>query len=258
MAYMKRSAIITTSWDDGHPLDRRVAELLAKYGLTGTFYIPLQNSRPVMSGAEIRRLSETFEIGAHTVDHVVLTEVSRETAEKQIRESKVKLEDITGKPCEAFCFPKGRFHRSHIGMVSRAGFQCARTVELLSTQFPRFRGQIYLIPTTVQATPQSWTAYIRNCATRLAPRNIVNFVEHGRKRNWSEIGWSMLEDVARHGGVFHLWGHSWEIEGRNQWSQLESVFRQMRELHATVRCVPNSKLMYSQAIGAQEVVSQPN
>ena len=34
---MGRVAYITTSWDDGHPLDFRVAELLAKYGLPGTF-----------------------------------------------------------------------------------------------------------------------------------------------------------------------------------------------------------------------------
>ena len=29
-------AFLTTSWDDGHPHDFRVAELLTKYGLAGT------------------------------------------------------------------------------------------------------------------------------------------------------------------------------------------------------------------------------
>ncbi len=38
---MKPATFITTSWDDGHPLDFRVAELLSKYGLRGTFYIPM-------------------------------------------------------------------------------------------------------------------------------------------------------------------------------------------------------------------------
>ena len=32
---MKTATYITTSWDDGHPLDLRVAGLLAKYGLRG-------------------------------------------------------------------------------------------------------------------------------------------------------------------------------------------------------------------------------
>lgn len=249
---------MTTSWDDGHPLDQRVAELLAKYGLTGTFYIPLQNSRPVMSGAEIRRLSETFEVGAHTVDHVVLTEVSQETAEGQIRESKMKLEEITGKPCEAFCFPKGRFHRNHVEMVSNAGFLCARTVELLSSQFPRRRENIYLVPTTIQTNPHSISTYVKNLAKRLSLTSLTNLLLRTRSQDWVESAHLMLNFVTRHRGVFHLWGHSWEIEERDQWSQLESIFRQMQELHAIVRCVPNSKLTYSQAIGAQEVVSQPN
>ena len=36
--------IITTSWDDGHPLDFKLAELLNKYNLKGTFYIPRSNA----------------------------------------------------------------------------------------------------------------------------------------------------------------------------------------------------------------------
>jgi len=239
---MGSSAICTTSWDDGHPLDQRVADLLAKHCLTGTFYIPLQNSRPVMVGSEIRQLSETFEIGAHTIDHVVLTDVSEETAEAQIRGSKKQLEDLTGGSCGAFCFPKGRFQRCHLDMVRRAGFRCARTVELLSTQFPIRRAGIYLIPTTVQSSPHPWTAYVKNCAKRLASRNMVNFILHARSRNWTETAHSMLQVVAQNGGVFHLWGHSWEIEEQQQWPQLESVLREMQELRSTVQCVPNSRL----------------
>ncbi len=32
----------TTSWDDGSIYDMRLAELLLKYGLKATFYIPLK------------------------------------------------------------------------------------------------------------------------------------------------------------------------------------------------------------------------
>jgi hypothetical protein len=31
--------IVTTSWDDGHPADERVLDMLAERGLRGTFYI---------------------------------------------------------------------------------------------------------------------------------------------------------------------------------------------------------------------------
>lgn len=252
---IKSEAAITTSWDDGHPLDQRVAELLAKYGLNGTFYTPLQNIRPVMTGAEIRQLSETFEIGAHTVDHVVLTEVSQETAEWQIRESKMKLEHITGKPCEAFCFPKGRFRRSHIEMVSRAGFRCVRTVELLSTRFPKPQGDIYIIPTTIQACPHHWSTYANNCAKRVSPKNFLNLVSHIRFSDWTETAKSLLQYVARCGGVFHLWGHSWEIDERQQWPQLEAVFSAMQELSTPIDRVPNSQLVPLDSAWSRSTVS---
>ncbi|MGB6625725.1 MAG: polysaccharide deacetylase family protein [Candidatus Acidiferrales bacterium] len=241
-AKTRSSAICTTSWDDGHPLDQRIADLPAKHSLTGTFYVPMQNSRPVMTVEEIRRLSETFEVGAHTVDHVVLTEVSEQTAERQIRESKRRLEDTTGISCETFCFPKGRFRTSHLDMVRRAGFRCARTVELLSTRFPICQAGIFLIPTTVQASPHPWTAHVKNSAKRLTWRNMVNFILHARSPNWVETAHSMLQIVAQRGGVFHLWGHSWEIEEQQQWPQLESVFGEMRALRS-VPCVPNSALV---------------
>jgi hypothetical protein len=51
---------LTTSWDDGHPLDFRVADLLSKYGLTGTFYIPRQCQTPTMSEEQVRELATSF------------------------------------------------------------------------------------------------------------------------------------------------------------------------------------------------------
>ena len=41
------AAIVTTSWDDGHSTDLRVAELLAAHGLKGTFYVAFNHpNRP--------------------------------------------------------------------------------------------------------------------------------------------------------------------------------------------------------------------
>jgi len=36
-------AIVTTSWDDGHPSDLKLVELLRKYDVPATFYIPIDN-----------------------------------------------------------------------------------------------------------------------------------------------------------------------------------------------------------------------
>ena len=242
---MKQFATCTTSWDDGYPADQHIAELLAKYGLTGTFYIPIENSRPVMATRKIRELGETFEVGAHTTHHVVLTEVSKPSAENEIRESKKRLEDIVGNPCDTFCFPKGRFSHYHLDMIRRAGFRSARTVELLSTQFPIQRAGIHLIPTTVQAKSHHWSAYVKNCGKRLSFKSLGNLILHARSQNWAETACSMLQVVAQQGGVFHLWGHSWEIEEQKQWPELECVLREMQRLKSVAPCVPNSRLASS-------------
>src|SRR5436189_5212479 len=85
---MRRAAYITTSWDDGHPLDLRVAELLAKYGLQGTFYVPQTADTGTMTATQIRELGSTFEIGAHTMHHLDFTAATEQQVRAELNESK--------------------------------------------------------------------------------------------------------------------------------------------------------------------------
>lgn len=45
-------AIVTTSWDDGHPSDLKLAELLKRYDVPATFYIPIDNRERVKMSSE--------------------------------------------------------------------------------------------------------------------------------------------------------------------------------------------------------------
>ena len=36
---------------------------------------------------------------------------------------------------------------------------------------------------------------------------------------------AMFDRVMVRGGVFHLWGHSWEIENHKDWQRLEAVLK---------------------------------
>src|SRR5205809_306729 len=118
---MKPAAYITTSWDDGHPLDLRVADLLAKYGLSGTFYVPMTSEYGTMSQDELRELSSAFEIGAHTLHHVELTGATEQLAREEIADSKSWLEDRIGLPCRMFCPPKGRYSNRHLHLIRDVG-----------------------------------------------------------------------------------------------------------------------------------------
>ena len=75
---------ITTSWDDGHPLDLRIAELLNEFGLTGTFYIARDYLPERLSDAQVAALSKRHEIGAHTLTHPMLDRIPAAAAYQEI------------------------------------------------------------------------------------------------------------------------------------------------------------------------------
>jgi peptidoglycan/xylan/chitin deacetylase (PgdA/CDA1 family) len=227
---MKQAMYITTSWDDGSPHDLRVAELLARYGLCGTFYVPRRSEHGVMSDREIAQLSADFDIGGHTLDHLPLTQLEPGQANAQIAGGKSWLEQVTGKPCRVFCPPLGRFGKAHLPMMRAAGFIGLRTVELLSLDAPRPVAGLRILPTTLQAYPHGRVAYIRNLAKRAALGNFWRQALSPSAGGWTTLATSLAQIAAKRGGVYHLWGHSWEVEETGQWKQLEEVLRMLSAL----------------------------
>jgi len=171
--------VITTSWDDGHPLDLRLAALLSKYGVSGTFYVPRHAEKGTMTAAEVRELSKNFEIGAHTLNHTVLTHAPEQQAWPEIAGSKSWVEDVTGQPCVMFCPPQGRYSARHRAMVRKAAYTGLRSVELGSLAHPRLAAGLMLMPTTVQAHPQDVLALARNAIKRLSIANFWRVALHG-------------------------------------------------------------------------------
>ncbi len=239
---MKRTACITTSWDDGHPLDFRVAELLAKYGLRGTFYVPRSSEYGTMTAAQVRQLSASFEVGAHTLHHVDLGTVTEQQAWQEIADSRCWVEDSTGAACPMFCPPRGKFTAAHLRLIRQAGYAGSRSVELLSLDYPRGGDGLLLMPTTVQAHPNGLLAYARNALKRGAFRNLYLFAAHGRTTDWARLVRSLLGRALECGGVFHLWGHSWEVEQTGQWQQLEEALRFLGEHTSRAPALSNGQL----------------
>ena len=67
------------------------------------------------------------EIGAHTMDHVKLTTVSKADACAQVNESKQILEELIGREISSFAYPHGDYTRETIDIVKEAGFSNALT-----------------------------------------------------------------------------------------------------------------------------------
>lgn len=238
---MTSRVYITTSWDDGHPLDLRIAELLHKYSLPATFYIPIENELPVVTPSQIRALSSEFEIGAHTLHHCDLSKMPQNVACREIADCKTKLEQISGRECRAFCFPKGHFRRNHVRSVRAAGYRTARTVELMSLEMPRMRDGVAMISTTVQARPTGFLKVARNSLKRLRPLNLFRYMRYS-KSDWVATAEMVLEHVLSYGGVFHFWGHSWEIDQLAQWRNVECVLAMLAQCKGRALFTDNSGL----------------
>ena len=239
---MRPRTYVTTSWDDGHPLDLHVADLLTKYGVHGTFYAPMRAQNGTMTAAQIRELARGFEIGAHTLDHVVLTRADEHQARQQIEGSKSWLEDSTGLPCLMFCPPEGKYSHRHVTMVRRAGYLGLRSVELASLDYPRPRAGLMLMPTSVQAYPHSAVVFYKNAVKRAGFGNLWRYIVDGRSTDWPGLAGSLLRRAVDDGGVFHLWGHSWELEQTGQWQRLDAVLRMMSGLARNADHLTNGQI----------------
>ena len=84
----------------------------------------------MMTPSQIAKLhSEGMEIGAHTVNHPILTSVSEDEARAEIVSSKRTLEDIAGAPVTSFAYPNGKpgrdYRPEHVRLVREAGFLAA-------------------------------------------------------------------------------------------------------------------------------------
>ena len=219
-----KPATITTSWDDGHPLDLRLAALLAKYGLTGTFYVPTRHSDwPLITRSQIIELDRMgMEIGSHTVNHAVLTEVPEADARRELKDSRMELEDILGKPVPAFCFPKGRFNSNTCSLAREAGYKLARTTVGFRTDrnFDPAR-----MPVSVQFVPHPRNIHVRHALKEGNVRGLLNWIRVCKLvTDLEQLCVIMMNSAAAESGVFHIWGHSWEVDELGLWRQLEHVF----------------------------------
>lgn len=200
---------ILTSWDDACVLDMQLAELLDKYSLPATFYVPAfwesyatyKNWKP-LSRDEVMYLSDKFEIGSHGLTHALLTQVPIQVAEYEIVQSKALLESLIGKRVTKFCYPRGYATEAIKRMVG-SHYTIGRNT-LVGSIEPEV------------SVWQSTTVH----------------VGYNRKEynglHWYDYAIKMLERArAKKDATFHIWGHSHEIDRNNGWDALDRLMAEM-------------------------------
>lgn len=219
--------IITTSWDDGHPLDFKLAELLDKYNLKGTFYVPKANKeQKTMCESEIKTLSNYFEIGAHTLNHVRLYK-NFSGLESEVNGSYAWLQNILERPPICFCFPGGVYNDKAVACAYASGFKILRTTRLLSPHLPEHYN---LLETTLQMYNHRRVTYLKHLIKHVNFNCFFLWLKGKGEKDILSLVEYYLNYIDLSNGCFHFWGHSWEIEQLNLWKNLELVFRHISQL----------------------------
>ncbi len=235
----------TTSWDDGYADDLRLAAVLDRHAMKGTFYVcPVaQHGQTMLTPNQIRELSTRHEIGAHSVTHPKLTKIPLEDARRELCDSRKWVESITGKQCTMFCYPYGDHNEAIASLAQEEKFLGARTVESYAFE----GGNPYMLGTSIHLYPFP----LRPVMDRRAFRPVKDALPVARRlgistcalRGWLPFAKALFQAALRKNAPwFHLWGHSAEVTKFGMWSHLESFLDYVGTM-PNIEHVPNSSLV---------------
>lgn len=219
---MKNVTYVITSWDDTSKLDMKIIKLLDENNLKGTFFVITNWINKKIERKDVLDISSSHEIGAHTLNHINLKQVSDRIAKKEIIESKNILENILNKEISSFAYPKGKYNYIHKEIVKNSGYLCSRTTKpfYFSNVFDPFEMNI-----TLWSYPHAYKD-IKSLFRLYNYSNKYIFKPHTIKQ-WSALGKEIFNKMIDKGGCFHIFGHAWQINERDDWNKLKDLFEHL-------------------------------
>ncbi|WP_277013529.1 polysaccharide deacetylase family protein [Capnocytophaga granulosa] len=223
---------ISTSWDDGAIQDLKLGELLSKFKIISTLYIPIKNrERAVITKEQIRELSKIpyIEIGSHTYNHVYLTTVPYDVSLEEVKKGREALEDILGYSIPKFCYPGGKF-TSQITKGIKTIVEKARTCNIMSVK----KDNNFNSDTTCHFMYRPLKSYIKQILLHapiiLRPK-LLKWAFYNKINLYDLINIFVDYALEKEEDLnIHIWGHSWELEQYNLWDELEKTLQLLESL----------------------------
>ncbi|MBO5938357.1 MAG: polysaccharide deacetylase family protein [Clostridia bacterium] len=202
-----RKKALTFSYDDGVREDRRLVELLDKYGMKGTFNLnsgiyPTEGGHTRMMKDELTELlkDRPHEVATHAFSHPFLGTLPSAMIAYEIIKDREALEEQFGTIVRGHAYPMGSFNDKVIEVLRSCGVAYARTVA--STE--KFD------------LPSDWLRLNPTC--------------HHKNPRLMELAQKFAEmQVSYHSKLFYLWGHSYEFNEKhdNNWHVIEEFCEYM-------------------------------
>jgi len=212
--YKEARCAVTTSWDDGRDTDIKIAKILQRYNIAGTFYVPVSviDSKDYLSRKKLIDLSKRNEIASHSISHPILNLLSDLQLKKEIFNSKKVLENILSNFILGFCYPYGVFNNRVKTVVSKAGYGFARTTRNNNVSFT---DDWFEFSPTLEATLEE-----------LIVAKAKLFFDAALRLN----------------GVWHLWGQTSHIERHDLWGELYEILSYVTSTSKKVWYAQNQEL----------------
>ncbi len=203
----KRLAL-TFSYDDGVVEDRRLIKFFNAHGLKGTFNL---NSATFghagraqsletdarLDACEVAEVYQGHEVAIHTATHPHLPRLDASQIADEVLRDRQVLEDLVGYPVRGMAYPFGTYNPKVINILRALGIVYCRTVENADPCFPPIE-------------PLAWPATMHHYGNQPSelPERFLKMYENPRA-----------------GGVFFIWGHSYEFARKNDWAALDRLFK---------------------------------
>lgn len=197
---------VTLSYDDGCYQDKRLIEIMNKYGIKGTFNLNSGLFSKTKTDSKSGRLTkeEAFElysasgneVAVHGHMHCSLAAVNKEMAIRDVQSDRAALEALFGKIINGMAYANGSYSSVIIEILKSCGISYARTT----------------VSTKAFDLPADWLQMPATCHHN-DPKlmDLVNrFLEKPADYYWS-----------RHARLFYLWGHSYEFDQSDNWNVIE-------------------------------------
>jgi peptidoglycan/xylan/chitin deacetylase (PgdA/CDA1 family) len=202
---------VTFSYDDGVLQDRRLVDILNRYGLKATFNVnsglgrkngTFTYDRYAVSRFDLAELKSIYvghEVAMHTVSHPPLTGLGRAEIVSQIERDREAIEAVFGVRPIGLAYPFGDHDDTVVAVLKDLGVAYARTVTAdhsfrLQTDLLRFR------PTAHHNDPA-----------------IFDLIR------------AFLDEPANEPRILYIWGHSYEFDGDGNWNRFESICRHLAD-----------------------------
>ncbi len=202
---------LTLSYDDGVRQDRKLIEILDKYGIKATFNVnsgrfsndvDFSAKQGRMSREEVCELfkNSPHELAIHGLEHCYDDLLPENIMTYEILEDRRRLEQLSGKIIRGMAYPFGTYNDALVKCLEVCGIAYSRTT-ISSHSFKM---------------PKDWLRLEATC--------------HHRDKKLDDLCDDFLNNTPGRASMFYLWGHSYEFDYNvpdNNWEIIEKFAEKM-------------------------------